>query len=168
MPNITYSKSSDDCHVMLRRNAVPQRVADIRSGKVRAIAVTTVTRSEILPDISTMAEFLPGFEVSAWFGIGAPKNTPIELVNKLNKEINAGLADPKIKVRLTELAAISLEGSPTDLAGLSLKKLRNGAKSFGRRTSSRSKAGPSTRADPWMMRLCAKSPAASATAGLLS
>jgi tripartite-type tricarboxylate transporter receptor subunit TctC len=98
--------------------AVTSFIEYVRASKVRAIAITTATRSELLPDVPTMAEFLPGFEVSAWFGIGAPRNTPIELVDKLNEEINAGLADPKIKVRLAELAATSLAGSPTDFGRL--------------------------------------------------
>ena len=71
----------------------------IRAGKLRALAVTTATRSEALPDIPTVGEFVPGYEASAWYGIGAPKNTPAEIVDKLNKEINAGLADPKIRPR---------------------------------------------------------------------
>jgi tripartite-type tricarboxylate transporter receptor subunit TctC len=98
--------------------AVTSFIEHIRASKLRAIAITTATRSELLPDVPTMAEFLPGFEVSAWFGIGAPRNTPIELVDKLNKEINAGLADPRMKARLTELAASSLAGSPTDFGTL--------------------------------------------------
>ena len=72
----------------------------IRAGKLRALAVTTATRSEALPDIPTVGEFVPGYEASSWYGVGAPKNTPAEIVDKLNKEINAGLADPKIKARL--------------------------------------------------------------------
>ena len=75
----------------------------IKAGKLRALAVTTATRSEALPDIPTVGEFVPGYEASSWFGIGAPKNTPAEIVDKLNKEINAALADPKIKARLAEL-----------------------------------------------------------------
>ena len=77
----------------------------IRAGKLRALAVTTATRSDALPDIPTVGEFVPGYEASAWFGIGAPKNTPAEIVDKLNKEINAGLADPKMKARLADLGA---------------------------------------------------------------
>ena len=70
---------------------------------MRALAVTTATRSEVLPDIPTVGEFLPGYEASVWFGIGAPKNTPADIVDKLNKEINAALADPKIKARIADL-----------------------------------------------------------------
>ena len=78
-------------------------IEHIRSGKVRALAVTSATRSDALPDIPTVGEFVPGYEASAWFGIGAPKNTPAEIVDKLNQEINADLADPKMKARLAEL-----------------------------------------------------------------
>ena len=76
--------------------------------------MTTATRSEALPDIPTVADFVPGYEASAWFGIGAPKNTPAEIVEKLNKEINAGLADPKLKARLADLGGTVLAGSPAD------------------------------------------------------
>jgi tripartite-type tricarboxylate transporter receptor subunit TctC len=78
-------------------------IEHVRTGKLRALAVTTAKRSEVLPDIPTVSEFLPGFEASVWFGIGAPNNTPVDIVNKLNKEINAGLADLKIKARLADL-----------------------------------------------------------------
>jgi tripartite-type tricarboxylate transporter receptor subunit TctC len=86
----------------------------IRDGKLRGLAVTTAARSELLPDIPTVADFLPGFEASFWIGIGAPKNTPAEIVNKLNKEINAGLADPGIKTRLADLGGTALPGSPAE------------------------------------------------------
>ena len=90
----------------------------IRAGKLRALAVTTATRSEALPDIPTVGEFVPGYEASRWFGIGAPRNTPAEIVDKLNKEINAGLADPKIKARLADLGGTVLAGSPADFGKL--------------------------------------------------
>ena len=86
----------------------------VRTGKLRALAVSSATRSEALPDIPPLADFLPGYEASGWFGIGAPKNTPAEIVERLNKEINAGLADPKIKARYAELGATALAGSPAD------------------------------------------------------
>jgi tripartite-type tricarboxylate transporter receptor subunit TctC len=86
----------------------------VRGGKLRALAVTTRTRSPVLPDIPTVAEFVPGYESSFWTGVGAPKNTPAEIVDKLNKEINAALADPKIKARLAALGATVLQGSPAD------------------------------------------------------
>jgi tripartite-type tricarboxylate transporter receptor subunit TctC len=86
----------------------------IKSGKLRALAVTAATRSDVLPDIPTVDEFVPGYEASAWFGIGAPKNTPTEIVDKLNNEINAAFADPRIKTRIAELGATTLPGSPAD------------------------------------------------------
>jgi tripartite-type tricarboxylate transporter receptor subunit TctC len=86
----------------------------IQTGKLRALAVTIATRSETLPDIPTVSEFLPGFEASAWYGVGAPKNTPAEIVAKLNKEINAGLADPKLKARIADMGGMALPGSPAD------------------------------------------------------
>ena len=79
----------------------------IRAGRLRALAVTTAKRSEALPDVSTVDEFVPGYEASTWYGVGAPKNTPIESVDKLNKEINAGLADPKMKARFAGLDRIA-------------------------------------------------------------
>ena len=97
---------------------MPSSIEHIRAGKLRALAVTTATRSEVLPDIPTVGEFVPGYEASAWSGVGAPKNTPAEIVDKLNKEINAGLADPKIKARLADLGGTVLAGSPADFGKL--------------------------------------------------
>jgi tripartite-type tricarboxylate transporter receptor subunit TctC len=93
-------------------------IAYIRAGSLRALAVTTATRSEALPNLPTIAEFVPGYEASAWFGVGAPRNTPAEIVEKLNTEINACLADPKLKARLADLGGIALTGSPADFARL--------------------------------------------------
>jgi tripartite-type tricarboxylate transporter receptor subunit TctC len=90
----------------------------IRTGKLRALAVTTATRSEALPDVPTVAEFLPGYEASTWYGIGAPKDTVTEIIDKLNKEINAGLADSKMKTRLADLGGTVLAGSPVEFGGL--------------------------------------------------
>jgi tripartite-type tricarboxylate transporter receptor subunit TctC len=92
--------------------------SNIRAGKVRALAVTTATRSEALPDIPTVGDFVPGFEASAQFGLGAPKNTPVEVIEKLNHEINAGLTDPRMKARLADLAGAVLAGSPADFRKL--------------------------------------------------
>jgi len=86
----------------------------IKTGRLRALAVTTVTRSDALPDIPTVDEFVPGYEASSWFGVGAPKNTPPQIIDKLNKEINAGLADPKLRARLADLGGTVLPGSPAD------------------------------------------------------
>jgi tripartite-type tricarboxylate transporter receptor subunit TctC len=90
----------------------------VRAGKLRALAVTTATHSPVLPNIPTVAEFVPGYESSFWTGIGAPKNTPAEIVDKLNKEINAALADPKTKARLAAWGATALPGSPADFGKL--------------------------------------------------
>ena len=90
----------------------------IRDSRLRARAVTIATRSPVLPDIPTVAEFVPGYEASFWSGIGAPKNTPAEIVEKLNKEINAGLADPKMKARFADLGSTGLPGSPADFGKL--------------------------------------------------
>jgi tripartite-type tricarboxylate transporter receptor subunit TctC len=86
----------------------------IRAGKLRALAVTTATRSELLPDIPTVSEFVPGYEASQWYGIGAPKNTPAEVVAKLNTEINAALADPKLQARLADLGGIPTPMTPIE------------------------------------------------------
>jgi len=93
-------------------------IEHVRTGKLRALAVTTAKRSEVLPDIPTVGDFLPGFEASVWFGIGAPKNTPVEIVDKLNKEINAGLADSKMRARFADLGGTVLAGSPADFRKL--------------------------------------------------
>jgi tripartite-type tricarboxylate transporter receptor subunit TctC len=90
----------------------------VRAGKLRALAVTIATRSPVLPDLPPIAEFVPGYEFSFWTGVGAPKNTPAEIVAKLNKEINAGLADPKIKARLADVGGTVLAGSPAEFGKL--------------------------------------------------
>ena len=90
----------------------------IRAGTLRALAVTTAMRSETLRDLPTMAEFLPGYEASAWFGAGAPRNTPPEIVDKLNREMNACLADPKLQARIADLGGVALTGSPADFGRL--------------------------------------------------
>jgi len=86
----------------------------IRAGKLRALAVTTSTRAEALPDIPTVGEFVPGYEASVWQGMGAPRNTPAEIVDKLNREIDAGLADPNMKARLADLAFAVFASSPAE------------------------------------------------------
>jgi len=96
----------------------PNLIEYIKAGRVRALAVTTAIRSEALPDIPTMSDFLPGFESSAWFGVGAPKNTPTEIIQKLNTEINTALADPEMKARLADLGGTPLVLSPVDFGKL--------------------------------------------------
>jgi tripartite-type tricarboxylate transporter receptor subunit TctC len=90
----------------------------LRAGKLRALAVTTLTRSPVLPDIPTVAEFVSGYEASFWTGIGAPKGTPAEIVDKLNRQINAALTDSNVKSRLSEWGASALSGSPADFGKL--------------------------------------------------
>src|SRR5262249_10856575 len=98
--------------------SISSSIEYVRAGKLRALAVTTSTRSPVLPDIPTVAEFVPGYQASFWTGVGAPKNTPAETVGKLNQEINAALADPNMKARLAELGGTALAGSPADFANL--------------------------------------------------
>jgi tripartite-type tricarboxylate transporter receptor subunit TctC len=97
---------------------LPTSIEYVRSGKLRPLAVTGATRSELLPDIPTVGEFVPGYESSAWYGIGAPRNTPIEIIRKLNTQINAILADGKTKARIADMGASLLPGSPTDFGTL--------------------------------------------------
>jgi tripartite-type tricarboxylate transporter receptor subunit TctC len=103
-------------HVMF--DNIPTCAEHVKSGKLRGLAVTSTTRSQVLPDLPTVADFLPGYEASAWYGIAAPRNTPADVVGKLNKEVNAVLADPAAKTRFTELGAILLPGSPADFGKL--------------------------------------------------
>ena len=90
----------------------------IRAGKLRPLAVTTTRRSAALPDVPTVAEFVPGFEASSWFGVAAPKGTPADIVDSLNRQINAGLADPAIKARIADMGGMLLTGSPADFGKL--------------------------------------------------
>jgi tripartite-type tricarboxylate transporter receptor subunit TctC len=90
----------------------------VRTGKLRALAVTTSMRSGALPDIPILGEYVPGYQASGWLGVGAPKNTPAEIIEKLNKEINVGLADPKMKAQLASLGATPLAGSSAEFATL--------------------------------------------------
>ena len=90
----------------------------IRAGRLRALAVTTSKRSEMLPELPTVAEFVPGYEASFWAGIGAPRDTPAEIIDKLNRETNTALADPKMKARLADLGGTGLAGSPADFGNL--------------------------------------------------
>jgi tripartite-type tricarboxylate transporter receptor subunit TctC len=104
--------------VQVMFSTMPASIEHIRAGNLRALAVTTATRSEALPDIAAVSEFLPGYEASSWYGVGAPKNTPAGIIDKLNRDINAALADPKMKARFADLGAVVLPGSTTEFAGL--------------------------------------------------
>jgi tripartite-type tricarboxylate transporter receptor subunit TctC len=97
---------------------LPTSIEHIRAGKLRPLAITSTTRSELLPDVPTLADFVPGYESSAWYGVGAPKGTPAEIVDRLNKEVNAFLVDPKMKMRIAEMGAITVAGSPADFGKL--------------------------------------------------
>jgi tripartite-type tricarboxylate transporter receptor subunit TctC len=97
---------------------MPPSLPHIRAGKLRALAVTTAMRSDALPDVPTVAETVPGYEASAFYGMGVPKGTPPEIIDKLNKEINAGLANPNIKARLAELGGMLIPGTPQDFGKL--------------------------------------------------
>ena len=107
---------------------MPSSIEHIRAGKLRALAVTTATRSQALPDIPTIGEYVPGYEASSWFGVGAPKSTPAEIIDKLNKEINAGLADVKMKARFAELGGILLASSPAEFGRLITEETEKWAK----------------------------------------
>jgi tripartite-type tricarboxylate transporter receptor subunit TctC len=109
-------------------DVLPESIGHIKSGKLRSLAVTTATRSEALPDVPTVADFVPGFETSAWFGIGAPRNTPAAIIDKLNIEINAALADPKLEARFADLGATVLPGSTADFAKLVVDETEKWAK----------------------------------------
>jgi tripartite-type tricarboxylate transporter receptor subunit TctC len=109
-------------------DVLPESVGHIRAGKLRSLAVTTATRSEALPEVPTISDFVPGFETSAWFGIGAPRNTPIAIIDKLNIEINAALADPKLEARFADLGATVAPGSSSDFGKLVIDETEKWAK----------------------------------------
>ena len=100
--------------VQITFNPLPSSLNFINTGKLRALAVTSATRQAVLPDVPTVGEFVPGYEGNAWFGIGAPKNTPKQIVDKLNSEINAGLADPKLSARLIDLGGVPMSVTPAE------------------------------------------------------
>jgi tripartite-type tricarboxylate transporter receptor subunit TctC len=106
----------------------PASIEYVRAGRLRALGVTSTTRVEILPDLPPVAEFVPGYEASSWFGICAPRNTPAEIVDKLNREINAGLSDPKIKARFVDMGGAAPPGSPADFGKLIMDETEKWAK----------------------------------------
>jgi tripartite-type tricarboxylate transporter receptor subunit TctC len=107
---------------------LPASIEFIRAGRLRPLAVTTATRSEALPDVPAIAQFVPGYEASAWFGIGAPRNTPPDVIALLNRELNAGLTDPKIKAKLADLGGTVIAGSPADFGRLIASEIEKWAK----------------------------------------
>jgi tripartite-type tricarboxylate transporter receptor subunit TctC len=104
--------------VQVMFDSVPSSIAFVRAGTLRPLAVTTASRLEVLPDVPTVGDFVPGYEAIGWQGVGAPKSTPAEIVDKLNSEINAGLADPKMKARLADLGGTVLALSPAEFGKL--------------------------------------------------
>ena len=104
--------------VQVMFSPLPESIATVKAGKVRALAVTTATRSEALPDVPPVGDSVPGFEASTWQGIGAPAGTPIEIIDRLNKEINTALADPQIKARLADLGSIPAPMSPAEFKNM--------------------------------------------------
>ena len=107
---------------------LPSSIEYIKAGNLRALAVTTARRTSALPDLPIVADVLPGYEASAVYGVGAPRNTPVEIVDKLNKEINAGLADPWMQARLADLGGTVLPGTPADFAKLIAEETQKWAK----------------------------------------
>ena len=105
-------------HVQIIFAPVSEAIQQIKAGKLRALAVTTAKRLDVFPDLPTVGDFVPGYEASGFAGIGVPKNTPVEIINLLNKEINAGIADPKIKARIVELGGTVVGGTPQEFATL--------------------------------------------------
>ena len=105
---------------------MPETIEYIRADKLRPLAVTSAARSEALPDIPTVGEFVPGYEANLWDGIGAPRNTPAEIIDKLNSEINAVLADPKMKARLADLGGAPMPMTPAEFGNTSPTTLRSG------------------------------------------
>jgi tripartite-type tricarboxylate transporter receptor subunit TctC len=114
--------------VQLGFDTLPASIEYIRTGKLRALAVSTLARSQALPDLPSVSEFVPGYESSGFFGVGAPGKTTGEIVDKLNKEINAGLADPKLKAQLADLGGRVLSGSPADFGTLISEEIRKWGK----------------------------------------
>lgn len=104
--------------VQVTFNPLPASIGHLKAGKLRALAVTTMTRSQIFPNIPCVSDFVPGYDASVWYGVGAPKNTPMTIVDRLNGEINGALADPKIEPRLAALGGMVLKGSPADFGKL--------------------------------------------------
>ncbi len=106
----------------------PASIEYVRAGRLRALGVTSTTRVQILPDLPPVAEFVPGYEASSWLGICAPRNTPVQIIEKLNREINAGLSDPKIKARFIDMGGAALPGSPADFGELIVDETEKWAK----------------------------------------
>ena len=107
---------------------MPASIEHIRAGKLRALAVTTAMRSDALPDVPVVADFVPGYEASAWFGLGAPKGTPPEIIELLNKEVNAAVADPNIRARLADMGGMMINGTPAEFGKIIVEETEKWAK----------------------------------------
>jgi tripartite-type tricarboxylate transporter receptor subunit TctC len=107
---------------------MPSSIGYVKAGQLRPLAVTTATRSEALPELPTVGDFVPGYEASTWYGVGAPKTAPAEIIERLNKEINAGLADPKLKARLSDLGGMMLTGSAAEFGAFIVEETEKWAK----------------------------------------
>src|SRR5262249_31720695 len=114
--------------VQLMFDTVPGSIEHIRGGRLRALAVTGAARSDVLPDIPTVGDFVTGYESSGWFGVAAPKNTPTKIIDKLNKEINVALTEPRIKARIADLGGTVFAGSPSDFSKLIAEETEKWAK----------------------------------------
>src|SRR5262249_42483503 len=114
--------------VQVMFDVLTSSIQHIRSGALRALAVTTATRSQVLPDLPTVSDFVQGYEASAWYGIAVPRNTPAERIDLLNKEINAGLSDPKLMARLAELGGTVVPGGPSDFGALVIEEVEKWGK----------------------------------------
>jgi tripartite-type tricarboxylate transporter receptor subunit TctC len=106
----------------------PGAIENVRTGNLRALAVTTATRWQALPEIPAVTEYVPGYEASVWYGVGVPKKTPADIIGRLNKEINAGLADPMLKAQLADLGGEVLAGSPAEFGKLIVEEIKKWAK----------------------------------------
>jgi tripartite-type tricarboxylate transporter receptor subunit TctC len=115
-------------HLQVIFSPVSESIQYVKAGQLRALAVTTATRLDVLLDIPTVAEFVPGYEASGFAGIGAPRNTPAEIIDMLNKELNAGLADTNIKTRIVELGGTVLGGSPAEFETILSEAIEKGAR----------------------------------------
>src|SRR5436190_7356884 len=114
--------------VQVMFDTMPNTIEYVKAGKLRALGVTTTTRNPAMPELPTVAEFLPGYESSAWYGVSAPKGAPADIVEKLNKEINAGLFDSKLGARLADLGGIPLQGLPGEFGKLIAEETEKWAK----------------------------------------
>jgi tripartite-type tricarboxylate transporter receptor subunit TctC len=114
--------------VLLGFDNLSGSIEHIRAGRLRALAVTSETRSAAMPDVPTVAETVPGYEASAWFGLAAPRGTPTEIIERLNKEVNAALADPKLQAQLAGLGGTLIAGTPDDLGRLFANEVEKWAK----------------------------------------